>query len=80
MSTKSTNAALLDMADRVKRLSDHDAIPSPCFSVCKMDDEGGFCLGCMRTTEEITRWGKADKPYQRQVWSLIEKRAKAASA
>ena len=28
---------------------------SPCIGVCRLD-ERGFCMGCQRTVDEITRW------------------------
>jgi|MDSY01.2.fsa_nt_gb predicted Fe-S protein YdhL (DUF1289 family) len=31
-------------------------IKSPCVNVCKIDYESGYCIGCNRTTEEITNW------------------------
>ena len=31
-------------------------VPSPCISVCKMDESTGFCLGCKRTSDEIAMW------------------------
>lgn len=79
MKTLPAHSALLEMAEHVRSLAEHDAVPSPCFSVCKMDDQGDFCMGCMRTTQEIAHWGKADKAYQRQVWLLIEERARAGA-
>lgn len=30
---------------------------SPCVNVCKVNDDG-ICIGCYRTTEEITNWSK----------------------
>ena len=30
--------------------------PSPCISVCQMDDATGWCLGCKRTIDEIREW------------------------
>ena len=30
--------------------------PSPCISVCQIDDVTGLCLGCRRSTEEIRDW------------------------
>jgi len=30
--------------------------PSPCNSICKLDPESGFCLGCKRTLDEIVDW------------------------
>lgn len=37
-----------------------DPVESPCISVCRMDDDSGFCEGCWRTRDEIARWGMAD--------------------
>jgi hypothetical protein len=31
-------------------------LPSPCTSVCEMNNETGFCKGCYRTLDEIARW------------------------
>jgi uncharacterized protein len=30
--------------------------PSPCISVCQIDDATGWCLGCKRTLDEIRDW------------------------
>ena len=30
--------------------------PSPCISVCQIDDATGWCLGCKRTIDEIREW------------------------
>ena len=35
-------------------------IVSPCISICKNDEETGFCYGCARTNEEKKIWKKAD--------------------
>jgi predicted Fe-S protein YdhL (DUF1289 family) len=32
------------------------SIPSPCVSVCMIDDRNGWCLGCKRTIDEIRDW------------------------
>ena len=31
-------------------------IISPCISVCKMDEDTGFCEGCARTSKEKILW------------------------
>lgn len=36
-------------------------IESPCISVCMMDAESGWCIGCGRTLDEIGRWGETDQ-------------------
>lgn len=30
--------------------------PSPCASICRMDDATGYCIGCLRTIDEIRDW------------------------
>ena len=30
--------------------------PSPCISVCQIDNKTGFCLGCRRSLDEIRDW------------------------
>jgi hypothetical protein len=30
--------------------------PSPCVSVCQMDPLTGYCVGCLRTINEIRDW------------------------
>ena len=49
-------------------------VPSPCVSLCKMDEERRYCLGCARTIEEIIAWSKADDDYKRTVWAEIRRR------
>ena len=29
---------------------------SPCISVCALDENGKYCIGCKRTKEEIGGW------------------------
>jgi predicted Fe-S protein YdhL (DUF1289 family) len=46
-------------------------VPSPCVSLCKMDMERRYCMGCLRTIEEIIAWGKADDDFKRAVWAEL---------
>ena len=32
------------------------AVLSPCVGICEMRDDG-LCAGCLRTLDEIARWG-----------------------
>jgi prolyl-tRNA editing enzyme YbaK/EbsC (Cys-tRNA(Pro) deacylase)/predicted Fe-S protein YdhL (DUF1289 family) len=50
-------------------------VPSPCNSVCRMDEASRWCAGCFRSIEEITNWSRMTPPEQRTVWALIEQRA-----
>ncbi|WIO75235.1 DUF1289 domain-containing protein [Porticoccaceae bacterium LTM1] len=41
-------------------------IPSPCISVCALDDED-VCMGCFRTADEIREWSVLDNPGRKKV-------------
>ena len=47
--------------------------PSPCIKVCLLD-ERGYCVGCLRTVEEIARWSVLSAAEQWQVIAAIERR------
>ena len=36
-------------------------VRSPCINVCRIDSRSGYCEGCRRTVEEITRWPLASE-------------------
>lgn len=46
------------------------AILTPCTGVCALDDEG-ICMGCHRTTDEITRWGQMDDGERAQLMDSV---------
>ena len=50
-------------------------VPSPCISVCRMDERSGLCLGCYRSIDEIIDWGRQTQAHQHAVWQLIVQRA-----
>ncbi|TLY75322.1 MAG: DUF1289 domain-containing protein [Gammaproteobacteria bacterium] len=41
--------------------------PSPCINVCALDAQG-WCVGCLRTGEEIGRWPSMSPAEQ---WRLL---------
>ena len=41
--------------------------PSPCVSVCRMDEATGWCEGCLRTLDEIAVWSLLDDGEKRRV-------------
>ncbi|MGB4360374.1 MAG: DUF1289 domain-containing protein, partial [Rhodoferax sp.] len=59
---------------RASEQSFAQTVPSPCVSVCQMDEATGLCQGCLRTLEEIGQWGNADDTFKRVVWTRIEAR------
>lgn len=50
-------------------------LPSPCTSVCRIDDERGLCEGCLRSLDEIAGWSRMDDAAKRGVWRTIGLRA-----
>jgi uncharacterized protein len=48
--------------------------PSPCISVCRMNEVSGWCEGCLRTLDEIGFWSVLDDEDKHAVWQLIEQR------
>ena len=54
-------------------------VPSPCISVCRIDEASGLCIGCLRTLDEIAAWGALDDTARRRVWqAIVLRRAKLA--
>ncbi len=49
-------------------------VPSPCISVCEMDEARFACKGCFRTIPEISQWSRMADAEKLAVWQLIEAR------
>jgi len=61
-------------------LSDATAT-SPCIGVCELQPESGLCRGCLRTLQEIAKWGGLSLAERRQVKAAAaERRHRAAAA
>lgn len=54
-------------------------IPSPCVSVCALDEDD-VCVGCYRTGMEISQWGRLAISLQRQVVECCHKRMRGELA
>ncbi|MFV3304018.1 DUF1289 domain-containing protein [Pseudomonas sp. NY15181] len=50
-------------------------VASPCVHVCALDD-ADICLGCQRSADEITRWGRMENAERREVLVRCEERAR----
>lgn len=48
---------------------------SPCVQVCTVDPDGRYCLGCLRTLDEIAAWGSLNAAQKRAVLDALEQRA-----
>ena len=55
-------------------------VPSPCTSVCKMDERTGWCEGCLRTIDEIARWSVLDEAAKRAVCAALVLRREPLAA
>ena len=51
-------------------------LPSPCISLCVMDQDTGLCHGCQRTIDEIIGWSGATDDCKRAIWiAILERRS-----
>lgn len=55
-------------------------VPSPCIDVCRMDPRSGWCVGCLRTLEEIAGWAGLDDDAKRAVLARLAERRERAAA
>lgn len=65
------------MAGRQQDNVQEKPLASPCVYVCALDDDD-ICIGCQRSGEEITRWGRMDNTERRAVLVRCQQRALAA--
>lgn len=49
--------------------------PSPCVDICTVDPGGRYCLGCLRTLDEIAAWGGLDAVRKQSLLDELERRA-----
>jgi predicted Fe-S protein YdhL (DUF1289 family) len=54
--------------------SPKSSVPSPCISVCSLDEDTGFCRGCYRTGEEVEKWLRYTDAEKRAVLDALEAR------
>jgi uncharacterized protein len=71
-----TIRATTDMASSDKSIL--TKLPSPCVSICQMDQQDGVCLGCYRTRAEIAAWRSMDQDDQLVLLDILrDRKAKA---
>jgi predicted Fe-S protein YdhL (DUF1289 family) len=54
-------------------------LQSPCVSLCRLDPElgaedGGLCVGCLRSIDEIIAWGTASDLQKHQILARVAER------
>ncbi len=61
------------------RDTDDMALPSPCVSVCQLDEASGLCLGCYRTGAEIAAWRSMGPGEQHELLNTLRDRRAAVT-
>lgn len=54
---------------------EHEAISSPCVSICALDEDD-ICVGCYRSALEIVDWVIMSEERKREVLRLCAQRAR----
>jgi uncharacterized protein len=47
---------------------------SPCVAICVLDPASGYCRGCWRTIDEISRWLQLSREEKRRVLAALPAR------
>jgi uncharacterized protein len=55
-------------------------VPSPCVSICELNERDSSCKGCFRTLREIAAWGGLGDADKLAIWARIEERQRPAGA
>jgi predicted Fe-S protein YdhL (DUF1289 family) len=53
---------------------------SPCISVCQLDDRTGWCIGCLRTIDEIRDWIIMTPDERHRVLALLAERRQKSNS
>ena len=56
-------------------MSEDRPVRSPCVDICALD-ERDICIGCQRTAQEISRWGRMGNAERLEVLARCAKRAR----
>ncbi len=56
-----------------------DIVLSPCVGVCALDEDD-VCIGCLRSGQEISRWGYLDNEGKRAILANVEQRFRESQA
>ncbi len=65
---------------RARRALPDDSVPSPCISVCQVDDASDLCIGCLRHIDEIRDWPILTAPEKRAVLDRCAARRSGSDA
>ena len=51
-----------------------ERVDSPCVNICSIDPDDGYCEGCARKLDEITRWTSMGAAERARVTAELEAR------
>jgi uncharacterized protein len=71
------------LLDRERRRAERQRLlasgpPSPCVSICRLDDNTGLCVGCLRNIDEIRDWMIMLPAERQEVLRRIDERRQSA--
>ena len=52
-----------------------DEVESPCIALCSIHPTERICIGCLRSIDEITQWGRMTPEARREVMAELPSRA-----
>lgn len=70
---------LINLSDARERHAG-PGVPSPCVSICELNERDSSCKGCYRTLQEIAAWGQLDDAGKLAIWARIEARQLPAAS
>jgi len=82
--TPMDDAATQRLLDRERRRAERQRLlasgpPSPCVSICRLDDRTGLCVGCFRNIDEIRDWMIMPPDERQAVLRRIDERRAGAA-
>jgi uncharacterized protein len=57
-------------------MSELRSVASPCTNVCRINRRTGWCEGCRRTMDEISRWPHANDDERRAILAQLPGRTR----
>ncbi|MGB7271133.1 MAG: DUF1289 domain-containing protein [Albidovulum sp.] len=61
--------------NKIDELWKRDEVESPCIKLCTVHPTERICVGCLRSIEEITSWGRMGPEARRAVLAELPSRA-----
>ena len=51
-------------------------VPTPCISICKLDENNEYCIGCFRSAKHIGEWKYASNERKKEILAELEENKK----